>query len=476
MPASRTAGWVLALTAAAQFVLQLDFAIVNVALPTVQRELGFSSAGLQWVVTGYALTFGALLLVAGRLGDLLGNRRALLGGLVLFALTSLSGGLATTAWVLVASRIAQGASAALVAPAALALLGHAYTEPAARTRAMGIFQGSVAAGASAGIVLGGVLTQYAGWRWVLLVNPPLIVVLVALILWRVPAVPGHAGARVDVPGALAATAAIAALILGVSQGQQNGFGSPGSWGALVAAAVLLAAFVGVERRSPEPMLPASLLRGGGRPAALGVILVIGAVLAGYVFFVSMYLQRVLGLSAVQTGLALLPATATALVVSTQVARRLLPRVGSRRQLLIALLLVGAGQLWLSRVSANGSYAVDVLGGILLTAAGMGLALPAASLALTADAPPQQRGVAGAVFAAGQQVGSAIGIAVLASVAAAGTDRSGSLVSGYRLAYLVSTGTIVLAGAILVLARSSRPQPRSGGIPAPAPGIALSRRE
>jgi len=453
VPKKLSTGWVLALTAAAQFVLQLDFAIVNVALPTVQRELGFSSAGLQWVVTGYALTFGALLLVGGRFGDLIGYRRALIGGLVIFALTSLSGGLGTTAGMLVASRIVQGASAALIAPAALALLAHAHPEPKARIRAMGIFQGSVAAGASAGIVLGGILTQYAGWRWVLLVNPPLIAILIALILWRVPAIAGHHEVRLDLPGALTVTAAIAALIFGVSQGQQNGFASPSSWAALTAAVVLAVAFVLIERRSADPMLPFSLLRGGGRPAALIAILVIGAVLAGYVYFVSMYLQHVLGLSAVQTGLALVPATMTALVISTQVARRVLPRLGYRRQLLIALLLIGAGQLWLSQISATGSYAGNVLGGILLTAAGMGLALPAASLALTADAPPHQRGIAGALFASGQQIGSAIGIAVFATVAAASTNITGDLVSGYRLSFLLATGLIVLAGIALAINRT-----------------------
>ncbi|QZQ53840.1 MFS transporter [Curtobacterium sp. TC1] len=436
-------------------MLQLDFAIVNVALPTVQRDLGFTEAGLQWVVTGYALTFGALLLVGGRFGDLIGYRRAVIGGLALFALTSLSGGLATGGGVLVASRMVQGASAALIAPAALALLAHAHPEPRARIRAMGIFQGSVAAGASAGIVLGGVLTQYVGWRSVLLINPPLILVLIALILWRVPAIPGHSGIRLDLPGALTATGATAALILGVSQGQQNGFGSPSSWIALVAAAVLAVAFVAVERRIADPMLPFSLLRGDGRPAALVAILVIGAVLAGYVYFVSMYLQHVLAFSALQTGLALVPATLTAFVVSTQVARRVLPRLGFRRQLLLALLLVGAGQLWLSQVTATGSYVVNVLAGILLTAAGMGLALPAASLALTAEAPPHQRGIAGALFASGQQVGSAIGIAVLATIAAASTDTTGDLVSGYRLSFLVATGLIALAVIATAVPRTRR---------------------
>ncbi|MCW2495914.1 MFS transporter [Jatrophihabitans sp.] len=458
LPTAR-AGWVLGLTAAAQFVLQLDFSIVNVALPTVQRELHFSPVGLQWVVTGYALTFGSLLLVGGRLGDLIGHRRSLLIGLVAFAITSLTGGLAVSAGMLVASRLAQGASAALIAPAALGLLTHAYSEPAARARALGIFQGSTAAGGTAGIVLGGILTEYAGWRWVLLVNPPVIIALVALIVRRLPDTPGHArGSRLDLPGAGLATAAIAALIFGVSEGQQRSFSSPDSWVSLAASVALLVGFVVVEARSADPMLPPALLRDRMRRVTLVAVFLLGAVFAGYVYFVSLYLQRVLGYSAVSTGVALVPATLTALIVATQVARRLLPRMGGKRLLLIALVLVGIGQLWLSRMSAGGTYPVDVLGGIVFTAAGLGLAFPTASFTITSDVAPQQRGVAGGMFVTGQQVGAAVGLAVLATAAAARTTHTGSLVDGYSLSYVIATGLIVVALLVLGLSRPRASQP------------------
>jgi len=454
MPTTARAGWVLALTAAAQFVLQLDLSIVNVALHTIQRELGFSAVGLQWVVTGYALTFGSLLLVGGRLGDLFGQRRTLLAGLVVFALTSLSGGLAHTAAILVVSRLLQGAGAALVAPAALGLLTHAYTEPAARARALGIFQGSTAAGGTAGIVLGGVLTQYAGWRWVLLVNPPVIVVLVALILWRLPDTPGHArGSRVDLPGAASVTVAVAALIYGVSEGQQHGFGSAHAWVAFVLAVAFAVVLVVVERRSADPMLPAALLRDPARAVTLAAVLVIGAVFAGYVYFISLYLQGVMGFSPVRTGLALVPATLSALIGATVISRRLMPRIGAHRLLLLALVLIGAGQFWLSHVRPHGYYPVDVLPGIVATASGLGLALPAASFSVTAGVEPHQRGIAGGLFVTAQQVGSAAGLAVLATIAASRTQRTGALVDGYRLSYLVAGCITVLA--LLVIAALHR---------------------
>jgi MFS family permease len=453
--ATAGAGWVLGLAAAAQFVLQLDMSIINVALPTVQRELHFSAVGLQWVVTGYALTFGALLLVAGRVGDIVGHRRALVTGLVLFALTSLTGGLATSAVMLVVSRVLQGASAALVAPSALGLLAHAYSEPSARARALGIFQGGSAAGGTAGIVLGGLLTEYVGWRWVLLVNLPIIALLVPAILRQLPATPGHAaGARIDLQGTGAVTASIAALIFGASEGQEYGFDNPRSWVAFVLGAALLVTFVAIERGTIEPMLPPALLRDPQRRAVAGAVFLLGAVFAGYVYFLSLYLQRVLGFSAIETGLAFLPATVTGFLMSTQVARRTLPRLGVRWQLLSALLFIGAGQVWLAQISADGSYAVDVLGGILLTASGLGLAFPTAGLAITANVRPEQQGVAGGLIVTAAQVGAAIGLAVLATAAAARTEHATTLVSGYRLSYLIASGLIVAALTLVALSLRS----------------------
>ncbi|MGW0877093.1 MFS transporter [Streptomyces sp. NPDC002755] len=437
--------WVLVLTAAAQFVLQLDFSIVNVALPAVQKALSFSPAGLQWVVTGYALTYGALLLVGGRIADLIGFRRALLIGLTLFAATSLSGGLAWSPAVLVVSRLVQGAGAALVAPAALGMLTGAYPEPAERARALGVFQGSTAAGATAGIVLGGVFTQYLGWRSVLLINPPVIAVLAVLISRKLPALPSrHRGAELNVRGAVLITGAVGSFIYGLSQGQTSGFATPVVFGVFAVTAALTAAFVRVEIHTQRPLVPAELLRDPARRTALIVMVLLGAVVAGYVYFVSLYLQHVLEFSALATGLALVPATVTVMAVSTQVTRRLLPRLGTRWMLLVALSLVGIGQFWLAHISTDASYPADVLPGIILTSLGMGLALPTCSIIITANVAPSSRGLAGSMFVTAMQVGSAVGLAVLATAAAANTRTTGSPTDGYALSYLLATGISVLA--------------------------------
>lgn len=457
--------WVLVLAGIAQFVLQLDFSIVNVALATIQVHLHFSAVGLQWVVSGYALTFGSLLLMGGRIGDVIGHRRAFVTGLVLFALTSLAGGLAVSSAMLVIARVVQGVSAALIAPSGLAMLTHAYTTPESRAKALGIFQGGTAAGATAGIVLGGLLTQYLGWRWVLLVNPPVIAILIPLVLLVLPSTPGHArGERLDVPGAVLGAAATAALILGVTEGQQSGFTGAAAISSFAAFVILLAAFVVVERRTAAPMLPGALLRDSSRLGALLAIFVVGAVLAGYAYFITLYMQRVLGYSAVITGIALLPSTLTALITATLAARRLLPVFGTRWLQLFALFLLGVGQLWLSRIPDHGSYLVSIVPGLVLSAAGVGLALPTTSFAITSGVPPQQRGLAGGMFVTAQQVGSALGLAVLATIAAARTAHGGSLVTGYRLAFVVTTGLVVLAAIGLILVR---PRRTPAGAPPPA---------
>lgn len=452
-------GWTLWLVAAAQFVLQLDLAIINVALPTVQRELGFSPAGLQWVVTGYALTFGSLLLFGGRLGDRVGHRRALIAGLVVFGLSSVSGGLAMSPSMLVASRLIQGVGAASVAPAALALLSHAYTESRERARAMGIFQGAVAGGALAGILAGGLLTEFVGWRWVLLVNPPIILVLVLLVRRRVLSPRGDRGVSLDLAGALTATAAIAALIVGVSRGESWGYADPAACVLLALFLLLSASFVLIERRASDPMVPRALLT-GRRVTVLTAVLVLGAVLSGYVYFASLYLQRVHGFTPGLTGLALVPATGTVLVMSTQVSRRLLRLVGTGWQLALALGLMGAGQLWFAGAPEGGSYVAVVLGPLVTTSAGIGLALPAASLAVIRGAPAHHRGVAGALFASGQQIGSAVGLAFLAAVAAARTSVTGRLVDGYDLAFLAA-GILAAASAIGIALQQRRHRPVSG---------------
>jgi EmrB/QacA subfamily drug resistance transporter len=449
-------GWALGLVVAAQFVLQLDFSIVNVALPTIRRELHFVPADLQWIVTGYALTFGSLLLFGGRVGDLVGHRRVLLIGLAAFGVTSLAAGLAPTSLALIVSRFAQGASAAFVAPQALAIITNLFSEGPARTRALGIFQGATAAGASAGIVLGGVFTEFIGWRAVFLVNPPIIVVLVIAIRRVLPTQTRGAGPRLDIAGAVLATASIALLIFGLSQGQQHGFSDVIVLTALVLAVILGMSFVLVERRGKAPMVPLSVLVDPARRAALTAILLLGAIVAGYVYFTSLYLQNVLRFSPLETGLALIPATATVLVTATQITRRVLPRLGVRKLLLAGLTLAGIGQVWLFSISATGTYQVNVLGGVMVTAFGMGLAFPTASVAVTSGVGPGERGLAGGLFVTAQQVGQAIGLAALATIAAARTNAThGSLVSGYKESFLVAIGIAIAAVLIVVFQMRGR---------------------
>ena len=467
--AGQRTGLALFLVSAAQFTLQLDFSIVNVALATIQREFGVSAVDLQWIVTGYALPFGALLLLGGRIGDLTGHRRLLVGGLALFGVTSLAAGLAPDAGVLIGARFAQGASAALVAPMGLAMIADWFPDGPPRARALGIYQGATAAGASAGIVLGGILTEYAGWRAIFLVNPPVIAVLIGAMLRLRPAGPGRAAAavlgrvsggglrRLDLAGAVLVTLSAAALIFGLSQGQQRGFAAPATLGGLSAAVLLGIGFGLAERRAPVPMIPLSVLADRPRRVALGAMFAVASVVVGYVYFITLYMQKVLGLSPLQAGLGLLPATLTVLVTSTWLARRLAARFGARLVLAAGLASIGLGQVWLTQLSASGSYLANVLPGIALTSFGMGLLFPTAAVLATAGVAPGDRGLAGGLLAAAQQVGMAVGLAVLATVAASRTraaagPAAAALVSGYRLSYLVAAVTVActLAGVLLLL--------------------------
>jgi EmrB/QacA subfamily drug resistance transporter len=451
----RGAGLAMTVICAAQFVLQLDFSIVNVALPTIQRQLSMPAAQLQWIVTGYALTFGSLLLAGGRLADILGRRRLLAAGLVLFALASLACGLAQSPLMLIVARIIQGAAGAMVSPAALSLLTTMNAEGPARNRALSIWQATTAAGATAGIIAGGLLTQYLGWRAVFLVNPPLIALMLALVP-RLSAARPAGGQRVDVPGAVLVTAAIAALIFGLSSGQQHGFTAVPTIAALAAALVLGVGFVRAEQTAASPMVPLAIVAAPTRRAALAAMLLIGAVLAGYVYFVSLYLQKVQGFSPLATGLALIPSTAIVVLTSTLGTRRLLARFTIKQVLLAGLAAMAAGQLWLAQISAGASYAAAVLPGLLLTALGIGLALPSASIAITSGVQPRDQGLAGALFTSGQQVGAAVGLAILATAAATRTAHAaGSLAAGYRLSFLIAAGLAVLAAVIVAVQLRSR---------------------
>jgi MFS family permease len=449
--AGRAGASPLLLLCVAQFVLQLDFSIVNIALRTIQGELGFSAASLQWVVTGYALSFGSLLLLGGRLGDVLGRRRLLLAGLWLFGAASIACGLAASPVMLVAARFVQGIGAALVAPAIIAILTAIYADGPARTRALGLWTAATAAGGVSGIVAGGILTQYLGWRSIFLVNIPLIAVLLPAARRVLPAVPGDRARRLDVVGAITVTIAIGALIFGLSYGEQHGFAS--TW-ALVAFAVFATfgcAFVLVERTVEAPMLPFSFLAVGIRRVSFVAMLVVGGVFASYAYFVALYLQRVLGYSEIAAAVALVPAPTTLVIGSTLLSRRVIARYGVKTSMLAGLASLAVGQLVLSRLTADSSYVTHVLPGLLLTPLGGALVFPAVSVGMTSRVTAADRGLAGGLIPTAQQVGAAVFLAILATIAAsASRNAAGSLLEGYRTAYLVAGGFIVATAAFVAL--------------------------
>ena len=442
----------LALICAAQFVLQLDFSIVNVALPSIQRSLGMSAAQLQWIVTGYALTFGSLLLIGGRAADRFGRRRVLMAGLVGFALASLAAGVAQSPLELVVARLIQGVSGAMVSPAALSLLTTTSPEGPSRTRALGLWQAATAAGATAGILIGGLLTQFLGWRAIFLVNPPLICVLLVLVPRLLPAGDRSASGRIKVPEGLLGTATLAALIFGLTNGEQHGFAQPATIVALLIAVLLAVIFVAAERHVATPLIPRVVLSDPGHRAAVAMMVLAGGIVASYVYFVSLYLQRVHHFTPVSTGLALVPATVTVVLTSTFGTRRLAKRTSPKTRMLLGLAAIACGQAWLGHIAGGTSYFAAVLPGQLLTASGVGIAFPTASAVITSGVRGPDQGAAGASFVTSQQTGAAAGLATLATIAAARTaaSPSHSLVAGYRLAFLISAG---IAGFTAVLIAS-----------------------
>jgi MFS family permease len=403
----------------------------------------------------------------------------LVAGLGLFALASLAAGLAQSSLELIIARVIQGAAGAMVSPAALSLLTTTNAEGPARNRALTVWQAVTAAGATTGIIAGGLLTQYLGWRAIFLVNPVLIAAMLVLVPRLLPAGAPTGGRHLDVRGSVLSTAALAALIFGLSNGQQRGFTSAATIIALVAAATFAGGFVVTERTVAAPMLPPSILKAPTRRAALAAMLLMGAIVAAYVYFVSLYLQRVEGLTPIATGLALVPATLTVVLTTTFATRRLLARFGVSTLLLAGLALLAVGQLWLAQISVGASYVVVVLPGLVLTALGIGLAFPTASVAITSGVQRRDQGLAGALFTTAQQTGAAIGLAVLATLAAARTSSSHhSLTTGYRLSFLVATAIALAAGAIVATQlrfRACQQELARGGVDdAGKPGVTDSR--
>lgn len=470
----RSRNLALALLAMTQFVVVIDGSIINVALPSIGSALHIAEADLSWVVNAYALAFGGFLLLGGRLADFLGRRRVFMTGIAIFTAASLLGGFAQDPLLLDGARALQGFGAALASPAALSLITTIFPEGRERGRAFAVWGATAGAGGAAGVLLGGVLTQYLGWEWVLFVNVP----LGAFILWQAPLrLPAARDTlertRFDLAGAVLVTAGLATLVYAFVAANTDGWTSGWTWGRLGTAVVLLVAFVVVERRSRSPLVPFSIfrlrnLRGGN---VIGLLL--GMALNSMFFLLTLYLQRVLGFDALQAGLAFLP-LASSIVVASIVASQLIERIGAKATLTTALVCITAALAWFSRVHADGSFPVDTLGPSILVGLGFGGSLVAVTTIATNGVPEEETGLASGLVNASQQVGGALGLAIVVSVAASVTKHDGgvgpdALTAGYQTAFLVSAA-IVLLGAILsvVVLTSTARRDTSDRTAAPAP--------
>lgn len=456
----------LAAAAVAQFVFALDMSVVNVALPAIRTALGFAPLDLSWIVHIYALTFGGLLLLGGRACDLYGHRRLFVGGLSVLGLCSLAGGLAQVPWHLIAARAGQGLGAAAAAPAALGMLMTTFPEGPRRVRALGVWSAVNAAGGALGVLAGGLLTEYAGWRWVMLVSLPIVAAALALVLAGVPvAARPDRRERLDVLGAVLATGGVGLLVFGVVRTDTRGWGSPATVAALAAAAVLLALFTFAESRAPAPLLRLGLLRSRWVAGANVLVFLAAAGQFAAFYFVSLYLQQVLGMGAAATGAAFLPFSAS-LVVGTIVATRVTAVRTPRAALVPGALLAAVGLAWCSFISPGGGFLTDVLGPCVIVGVGVGLVLAPVAAAATTGVAPREAGMASGLFNSSRQLGGCVGLAALATVAAFRTgpvSDPAALNDGYAVSLAVAAGLFVLAAAVAIVVlprhRAAVPDPR-----------------
>ncbi|GMA26947.1 MFS transporter [Arenivirga flava] len=458
----------LAIIAIAQLMVVLDATIVNIALPSAQQALGFADEQRQWVITAYALAFGSLLLLGGRLGDLFGRKNTFIIGLVGFALASVLGGFAESFEVLVAARALQGVFGALLAPSALGMLTTTFIDPRERGRAFGIFGSIAGSGAAVGMLLGGLLTEYSSWRWCLFVNVVFAVVGVigGAVLLRTP--PRAQRPRIDVAGVVTITAGLVGIVWGFSAAETDGWDSPLAIGLLVGGALLVVAFVLIERRVAQPLLPLRIVLDRDRGGALLAISMSSIGMFGIFLFLTYYLQGTLGFGALQTGLAFLPMPASIMLSATQIGGRLLPRVGPKLLIGAGGMLGAAGLLLLLRTEADSTYAAVVLPALIVIGLGMGLIFSSAMNTATTGVARQDAGVASATVNTGQQIGGAIGTALLSTIFADALDRGMSdaagdpsasaeaLMTAYHTAFTVSAGAMLLVSvAAIALIRPHR---------------------
>lgn len=436
-------------------MIVLDTTIVNVALPSIKTDLGFSETALAWVVNAYMLTFGGFLLLGGRLGDLYGHRRLFLIGITLFTMASLACGLAGTQEFLVAARGIQGLGGAVVIAVALSLIMDLFTEPADRAKAMGVYSFVCAAGGSIGVLLGGLLTDTLGWHWIFLVNLPIGAVVFALSLKLLPAVHGTASGRLDVGGAVSVTASLMLAVYAIVNGNEAGWTSAHTLGLLSVAVVLLAAFIAIEARVRTPLMPLGLfsLRNVATANVVGVLW--AAAMFAWFFLSALYMQLVLGYEPMQVGLAFLPANLIMAAFSLGLSAKLVMRFGIRAPLAVGLGLAALGLALFARAPVAGDFVVDVLPAMILLGLGAGMAFNPLLLAAMSDVSPSDSGLASGVVNTAFMMGGALGLAILASLAAsrtsglvaAGGDPLVALNDGYRLAFLVGAIFAALAAAL-----------------------------
>jgi EmrB/QacA subfamily drug resistance transporter len=447
----------LALLATVQFMVVLDIAIVNVALPSIQVDLGFSQENLQWVISAYALFFGGFLLLGGRVADLLGRRRLFIAGLVIFSAASLLSGLAWSDTALIVARAVQGFGAAIITPAALAILMTTFSEGRERNMALGVWGAVGAFGAVAGVLLGGILTDALSWEWIFYINVP--VGLAALALTPILLVESRdlQVKSFDVPGAVLVTGGMITLVYGITQANDYGWGSVETLGLFAASIALLAGFVGWEARAKEPLMPFSIFRIRTVSAANISGLILGTVTFSMFLMLTLYMQQVLGYSPMKTGVAYLAVAGTAIIWST-VAAQLVTRVGVKPVITAGMAFLTAGLLYFTQVSVGGSYLGDLLPGFLLIAVGLGFSFVPISIAALAGIQRSDAGLASGLFNTSQQIGGALGIAALSAVAtsktadgvASGTAQPQALTDGFESAFIWG-GVVAAVGIVVALA-------------------------
>jgi EmrB/QacA subfamily drug resistance transporter len=450
---------VLVLICLAQFMVILDATIVNVALPSIQKDLDLSEANLQWVINGYTLVFGGFLLLGGRLGDLLGRKRLFLVGLVIFTAASLLDGLAVSEGMLISSRALQGLGAALISPAALSIISTTFAEGAERAKALGVWAAIAIGGSAVGLILGGVLTQSFSWPWIFFVNVPVGVVGFVLSLRLIPESKDEQAHRnYDVAGAVTVTGGLMALVYAIVKAETDGWTSATTIGFFVFAAALLVSFVVIELRSAAPLVRLSIFRTRSLTTANVVMFFVASGMFAMFFFNTLYIQRVLGYGPLEAGLAFLPFTA-GIMVSAGIASQFAPKIGVRPVAATGMILSAIGMFLLTQLPVDGTYVANVLPSILLTSLGMGAVFMPLTLVATTGLKDEDQGLASGLFNTSQQIGGALGLAILSTIAASktsaagGADDSAALVRGFHWAF-AGGGLFVLAalGVMLALLR------------------------